>query len=66
MKEAAKLIEHNGYLGFSMRALTGALDIKAASLYNHIDSIDALLVDVCAYAIQMQREACLANLVDGL
>lgn len=52
---AAKLIEETGTADFSMRALADSLNVKTASLYNHVENMDALLKDVCAYALEMQR-----------
>lgn len=56
IEAAVALIEHSGTADFSMRALADSLQIKTASLYNHVDSMEALMVGVCAYALQMQRE----------
>lgn len=53
---AVRLIEQVGLPGFSMRALAEALNVRTASLYNHVESMDALLMDVCAHALRMQRE----------
>lgn len=60
VKAAAALIEQHGAENFSMRLLAESLNIKTASLYNHVESMDALLLDVCTYALNMQREAELA------
>lgn len=57
VEAAARLIERCGVADFSMRALAESLNIKTASLYNHISSMDALLVDVCAYALKLQQTA---------
>ncbi|MCI8453698.1 MAG: TetR/AcrR family transcriptional regulator [Lachnospiraceae bacterium] len=38
--EATKLVEEKGYGNFSVRELAQCLHVKAASLYNHINSID--------------------------
>lgn len=54
---AVSVIERTGMAGFSMRALAESLNIKAASLYNHVESMEALMVEVCACALRMQREA---------
>lgn len=56
VEAAVQYIERHGVDGFSMRALADELNVKTASLYNHIDSMDALLVDVCAYALNKQCE----------
>lgn len=60
VKTAAELIEHGGRSGFSMRQLAAVLGVKAASLYNHVDSMDALLAEVCRYAMRLQMDAELA------
>lgn len=39
-----------------MRSLAEALNVKTASLYNHVDSMESLLVDVCISALQKQQE----------
>lgn len=57
IQAAAALIEQQGMEDFSMRALAEQLDIKTASLYNHIESMESLMVEVCAYALRMQRDA---------
>lgn len=51
---SVELIERRGAANFSMRALAESLNIKTASLYNHVKSMDALFTDVCAYALKMQ------------
>lgn len=53
---AAELFEKCGVERFSMRALADSLNVKPASLYNHIDSMESLTVDVCVYALKMQRD----------
>lgn len=57
---AAQLIEQSGAAAFSMRALAGVLQVKTASLYNHVPSMEALLAEVCVYALHMQRDALMA------
>lgn len=54
VEAAAALIEQGGTDGFSMRALADSLHIKTASLYNHVESMDALLAAVCAYGLELQ------------
>lgn len=46
LKTAAKLFSERGYNAVSMRDLAEALGIKAASLYNHINSKQELLVTI--------------------
>lgn len=65
IEAAAELIEQSGMAAFSMRALADTLQVKTASLYNHVQSMDALLSDVCAYALQMQCGSEL-RAIDGL
>lgn len=60
VEAAAQLIEESGAAAFSMRALADSLHIRTASLYNHVESMDELLLAVCAYALRAQREAELA------
>lgn len=48
---AIQLIEDKGYKNFSMRELAERLQIKTASLYNHIESIDSLYVEIVHYVI---------------
>lgn len=43
IKTAAKLFKEKGYSAVSMRDLATAMGIKAASLYNHIDSKQEIL-----------------------
>lgn len=56
IEAAVALIEQSGVADFSMRALADNLNIRTASLYNHVESMEELMVRVCAYALQMQRE----------
>lgn len=44
---AVALIEQSGTADFSMKALTDSMNIKTASLYNHVESMDFLFADVC-------------------
>lgn len=57
VEEAAALMEESGLDGFSMRALAQRLEVKPASLYNHVESMEALMTEVCAYAMKCQRDA---------
>lgn len=43
---AAKLFKEKGYSAVTMRDLASAMGIKAASLYNHINSKQAILKDI--------------------
>lgn len=46
VKIAAQLIREKGYVGLSMRDLAKAVGMKAASLYNHIPSKQAILSEL--------------------
>lgn len=55
--EAAKeLIEERGYESFSMRELADKLGVKTASLYAHVESMEALLTAAGLSALQEQRD----------
>ena len=59
--EASKeLIEEIGISAFSMRALAEKLGVKTASLYAHIESMDALFREVGLSALNDQKAAQLA------
>lgn len=59
--EASKeLIEENGIAAFSMRALAEKLGVKTASLYAHIESMDALFTEIGLSALNDQKAAQLA------
>ena len=53
---AAELIEKNGKEQFSMRLLAETLEVKTASLYNHIKNMEELLLAVCEKALELQRK----------
>ena len=57
VRAAAGLIEEAGKSGFSMRLLAEKLGVKTASLYNHVESMDSLMADVCLYAVKLQEDA---------
>lgn len=57
VRAAATLIERSGTGEFSMHALAESLHIRTASLYNHVESMEDLMVAICAYALEMQRDA---------
>lgn len=48
---ATKLIEEKGYDNFSLRELSARLNVKAASLYNHIGSVEDINREVGAFAV---------------
>lgn len=64
VKTAADLIEKKGTPNFSMRILANVLNIKTASLYNHVESMHSLTVEVCDYALNMLRQT-LTDAIDG-
>ncbi|HWR24314.1 MAG TPA: WHG domain-containing protein [Feifaniaceae bacterium] len=55
--EAIRQIEETGLEQFSLREFAAKLDIKAASLYNHIKSLDDLKTEIGLYAIRMLGSA---------
>lgn len=48
---AIRLIEEKGYHALSMRELAKSLNVKAASLYNHIENMDEVIAKVGKYTI---------------
>lgn len=54
---ALRLVEERGPLGLSMRELAEALNVKAASLYNHISGMDDLMGQVGLRATEMRTRA---------
>lgn len=48
---AIELVEEHGKPVLSMRELAERLGVKTPSLYNHIDSMEQLLTEVCRYAV---------------
>ena len=59
---AKELIEQEGFPAFSMRHLAEKLHVKTASLYAHIESMEALFTEVGLSALREQRD-CLLNAV---
>ncbi len=51
VKAAVELIEKKGYSAFSMAELAKSLNIKTASLYNHIESLDVIYAEVGLSAV---------------
>lgn len=61
---AIQLIEERGYQNFSMRELADSLQIKTASLYNHVESIEALYLEIGHYAISELNQIQLSAITD--
>ncbi len=53
MEEAVRLVEERGYDNFSLRELAARLDVRPASLYNHIDGIGEINKAVAMKAADM-------------
>ncbi|HEY7891331.1 MAG TPA: TetR/AcrR family transcriptional regulator [Solirubrobacteraceae bacterium] len=47
LEVAAELFDERGYRGTTMRELASGVGVKAASLYNHFPSKQAILVRIC-------------------
>ncbi len=60
IEASKKLIEENGMTAFSMRALAEKLGVKTASLYAHVESMDALFTEIGLSALNDQKTAQLA------
>jgi len=50
--EALALIEEEGFAKFSMHRLATRLNIKTASLYNHVENVDQIGVEIGKIAIE--------------
>ena len=61
---AIQLIEEKGYHNFSMRELADRLQVKTASLYNHVSNMDSLHSEIGYYAISELRRVQLAAIRD--
>lgn len=53
LQRSIELIEENGFRNFSLRELARTLNVKVASLYNHIEGMNSLLASVSDYAIEL-------------
>lgn len=60
IESSKELIEESGMAAFSMRALAEKLGVKTASLYAHIESMEALFTEVGLSALHDQKAAQLA------
>lgn len=56
IKAAIELIEKKGCSNFSMRELADTLEIKTASLYNHVKNIEEIYTEISYYAIALLRQ----------
>lgn len=57
---AKELIEQDGFSAFSMRKLAEKLNVKTASLYAHIESMEALFTEIGLSALREQRDCLLS------
>jgi len=64
VEASIRLIEEKGYAAFSMGELAKSLNVKPASLYNHVESLDALFTDVGLAAVS-QMVACETQAIEG-
>ena len=64
VEAAVQMIEADGLDRFSLRELARTLQVKPASLYNHVKSADDLHTEIGYYAIACMKEAQLAA-IDG-
>ena len=60
IEASKKIIEENGIAAFSMRVLAEKLGVKTASLYAHVESMEALFTEVGLSALNDQKAAQLA------
>lgn len=64
VEASLKLIEEKGYASFSMGELAKSLNVKTASLYNHVESLDVLFTEVGLAAVS-QMVACEKKAIEG-
>ena len=57
---ATELIEQEGVSAFSMRRLAEKVHVKTASLYAHIESMEALFTEIGLSALRKQRDCLLS------
>lgn len=65
LRAAVALVEERGAPELSMRELAERLGVKTPSLYNHVASMEALLTEVCRYAVA-QFTAAQLEAMEGL
>ena len=64
VEASIRLIEEKGYAAFSMGELAKSLNVKTASLYNHVEGLDALFTEVGLAAVS-QMVASEAEAIEG-
>lgn len=57
LAKAIEMIERKENPAISMRELAEELEIKTPSLYNHVKSMNDLLVDISRYAVEQLKQA---------
>lgn len=62
LEAATELIEQDGFDAFSMRRLAEKLNVKTASLYAHLENMEALFTDIGLAALKNQKD-CLLNAI---
>lgn len=62
--EAVKLVQEKGYESFSLRELAARLEVKPASLYNHIQGLDEINIAIALYSADTMK-AMISNAVSG-
>ncbi|NLW70795.1 MAG: TetR/AcrR family transcriptional regulator [Eubacteriaceae bacterium] len=63
MEEATLFVQEKGFDNFSLRELAHRLNVKPASLYNHIDGIDAINLSVGATAAGRLKQAMISAML---
>lgn len=62
VETAKELIEEIGFSDFSMRKLADKLEVKTASLYTHIESMERLFTEIGLSALKEQQN-CLLHII---
>lgn len=57
LEAAAELFQVRGYAETSIRTIADAVDMRAASIYHHFDSKDALLTEILAIGMEAVTDA---------
>lgn len=66
LKTAEKLLEEKGFENFSLREIAAKLDVKPASLYNHIKGFDEIHTEIAITASEKMGEALKEAMADKL